>query len=190
MDTELDSSKTSSKKAVHKTGEFLEEQIANAVTNSYDDKIVKTKFGEETVVPSKKEENLKQIKTSIIKMKHFKVSKLLNDSTLSKFVTRKSVVVTDLPSGQYSVNKNIRFKTLMLRSDLFDFTEAYIFIREIVNLLAAAANENEKAEKNVAFQNNTPCRSCISKNNSILIASSENIDIVMTMYNLLEYIQN
>ena len=88
MDTELDSSKTSPKKAVHKTGEFLEEQIANAVTNSYDDKIVKTKFGEETVVPSKKEENLKQIKTSIIKMKHFKVSKLLNDSTLSKFVTR------------------------------------------------------------------------------------------------------
>ena len=96
-------------------------------------------------------------------------------------MTRKSVVVTDLPSGQYSVNKNIRFKTLMLRSDLFEFTEAYIFIRGIVNLLAAAANENEKTEKNVAFQNYTPFRSCISKISSTLMASSENSDIVMTM---------
>ena len=62
MDTELDSSKTASKKAVHKTGEFLLEQIANAVTNSYDDKIVKTKFGEETVVPPKKRKILNKLK--------------------------------------------------------------------------------------------------------------------------------
>ena len=54
MDTELNSSKTASKKAVHKTNEFLVKQIANAITNSYDEKIVKTKLGEETVVPPKK----------------------------------------------------------------------------------------------------------------------------------------
>ena len=52
-------------------------------------------------------------------MEHYKISKLLNDSTVSKFVTKKWVEVNDLWSGQYSVNKNIRFKTSMLRSDLW-----------------------------------------------------------------------
>ena len=62
MDTELNSSKTASKKAVHKTNEFLVKQIANAITNSYDEKIVKTKLGEETVVPPKKRKILKKLK--------------------------------------------------------------------------------------------------------------------------------
>ena len=37
--------------------------------------------------------------------------KILNDSTVSKFLTKKWIEVNDLSSGQYSVNKNIRFKT-------------------------------------------------------------------------------
>ena len=53
-------------------------------------------------------------------MKHYKISKLLNDSTVSKFVTKKWTEVSDLSSGQYSVKKNMRFKTSMLRSDLCD----------------------------------------------------------------------
>ena len=39
------------------------------------------------------------------------LSKLLNDSTVSKFVTRKQMEVNDLLGGQHYVNKNIRFKT-------------------------------------------------------------------------------
>ena len=58
-------------------------------------------------------------------MKHYTISKLSNDSTVSKFVTKKWVKVNDLSSGQYSVNKNIRFKTSMLRSDLSDYSDAY-----------------------------------------------------------------
>ena len=34
-----------------------------------------------------------------------------------------------LQSGQYSVNKNIRFKTIMLRSDLCDYSDACIFLK-------------------------------------------------------------
>ena len=60
----------------------------------------------------------------------------------------------------------------------------------VLLLLPAAANENDKAEKNVAFKNNAPFRSCISKINSTLIDSAEDLDIVMLMYNLLEYSQN
>ena len=59
-----------------------------------------------------------------------------------------------------------------------------------IDLLAAAANENHKAEKDVAFKNNVPFRSCISKINSTLIDNGEDLDIVMPMYNLLEYSQN
>ena len=48
-------------------------------------------------------------------MEHYKISKLLSTSSVSKFVTKKWAEVNDLSSGQYSVKKNIRFKTSMLR---------------------------------------------------------------------------
>ena len=49
-------------------------------------------------------------------MEHYKIYKLLNDSIVSKHVTeKKQVEVNDLSSGQYFVNKNIRFKTSVLR---------------------------------------------------------------------------
>ena len=46
----------------------------------------------------------------------------------------------------------------MLRSDLCDYFDAYIVVKGTIDLLAAAANENDKAEKNVAFKNNAPFR--------------------------------
>ena len=55
-----------------------------------------------------------------MKMEHYKLSKLLNDSTVPKFVIKKQIKVNDFSSGQYSVKKNVRFKTSMLRSDLCD----------------------------------------------------------------------
>ena len=79
-------------------------------------------------------------------MKHHKTSKLLNDSTVSKFVTKKWFKVNDLSIGQYSVNKNVRFTTSMLRSDLCDYSDAYIVVKGTIDLLVAAANENHKAE--------------------------------------------
>ena len=94
-------------------------------------------------------------------------------------MTKKLVEVNDLSSGPYSVNKNIRFKTSMLRSDLCDYSDAYIVVKRVIDLLAAAANENDKAEKNVAFKNNVPFRSWISKINNTLIENAEDLDIVM-----------
>ena len=77
----------------------------------------------------------------------------------------------------------------MLRSDFCDYSDAYIVVKGTINFLALAANENDKAEKNVAFKNNAPFTSCISKINSTLIDNAD-FDIVMLMYNLLEYSQN
>ena len=64
-----------------------------------------------------------------MKMEHYKISKLLNDSIASKFVRKKWVEVNDLLNGQYSVNKNIMFKTSMLRSDLRDYSNSYIVVK-------------------------------------------------------------
>ena len=54
----------------------------------------------------------------------------------------------------------------MLRSDLYDYSDAYIVVKVAIDLLAAGANENDKAEKDVVFKNNAQFRSCISKINS------------------------
>ena len=48
------------------------------------------------------------------KMEHFKISESLTDSIVSKFVTKKWIEVNDVSGGQYSSNKNIRFKTKLL----------------------------------------------------------------------------
>ena len=51
------------------------------------------------------------------------------------------------------LTKNIRFKTSMLRSDSCDYGDAYIVVKGAIDILAAAANESDKAEENVAFKN-------------------------------------
>ena len=61
-------------------------------------------------------------------MKHYKICKLLNNSTVSKVVTKKWIEVNDFSVLQYSVNKNISFKIPMLRSDLCYYSEEYIVV--------------------------------------------------------------
>ena len=81
-------------------------------------------------------------------MEYYKISKLLNDSNVSKFVTKKWIEVNDLSSGQYSVNKSIRFKTSMLRSDLCNYRDAYIVIKGTITV--EGANDAKKRNKKLA----------------------------------------
>ena len=62
-------------------------------------------------------------------MEHYQISKLLNDSTVSILLTKKFVEANDLSSGQYSVNRNIKFRTLVLISDLCDYSDAYTVVK-------------------------------------------------------------
>ena len=121
-------------------------------------------------------------------MEHHKISKLLNDSTVSKFVTRKWIEVNDLSCGQYSVNKNRGFKTTMLRSNLRDYSNAYIVAKGSITV-EGTINAN-KRNKMAAFKDSAPFRSCISKINNTFIDNAEDLDILMLMYNLLEYSDN
>ena len=73
----------------------------------------------------------------------------------------------------------------MLRPYLCDYSHAYI-MKKTIDLLAATANENES----LAIKNNSPFRSCMSKFSNSLIGKTEDLDIVMPMYNFLEYSRN
>ena len=52
---------------------------------------------------------------------------------------------------------------LSTETDFCYYRDAYIVVKGTMDLLVAAANENDKAEINVSFKNNAPFRSCISK---------------------------
>ena len=51
-------------------------------------------------------------------------------------------------------------------------------------------NDANKRNKNLAFKNNAPFIYCISKINGVKIDNAEDLDVVMPMYNLLEYSKN
>ena len=77
---------------------------------------------------------------------------------------------------------------LMLRSDLCDCSDAYIVVKGTITV--TGTTDVKKGIKNLIFKNNTPFRSCISKINNTILDNAEYLDIVMPMYNLLEYSEN
>ena len=76
---------------------------------------------------------------------------------------------------------------LRLRSDLCDYSDAYIVVKGTITI---EKPNNAKRNKAVAFKNNTPFINCISKINGVKIHNAEDLDVVMPMYNLLEYSKN
>ena len=52
-----------------------------------------------------------------------------DDKDLPRFATEKKIEVYDQSEKSYSVNKEFRIKTSMLRSDLCDFSDAYIVVK-------------------------------------------------------------
>ena len=99
----------------------------------------------------------------------------------------------------------------MLRSGLCDFSDAYIVVKGIIIVAKKAftaddieapnnrganatvtntANDIEFGKKKLVFKNNAPFINCVSKINGVKIDNAEDLDVVMPMYNLLEYSKN
>ena len=57
-----------------------------------------------------------------------------DDKDLPRFVTKKWIEVYDQSEKNYNPNKEIRIKTSMLRSDLCDFSDAYIVVEGDITL--------------------------------------------------------
>ena len=57
-----------------------------------------------------------------------------DDKDLPKFVSKQWIEVYDQSEGNYDVIKEIRIKTSMLRSDLCDYSNAYIVVKGIITV--------------------------------------------------------
>ena len=122
-------------------------------------------------------------------MEYDKINNLLDSEreNLSKFITREYIRVNSL-SNTYDENKSIRFKTPMLRSDLCDYADAYILVSGTITV--AGSHPRDRQNKPVRLKKNAPFVSCITRINGELIEDADDLDIVMPMYNLLEYSKN
>ena len=127
-------------------------------------------------------------------MEHQKISNMLNDASNqpSKFRTRNWVEINDEAGCIYSPNKQINFKTSMLRSILCDYGDVYILIKGnlTVNNTAEAGAAADNTNKKVKFKNCAPFTNCISKINNAQIGDAEYIDTVMPIDNLIVYSDN
>ena len=106
---------------------------------------------------------------------------------LSKFVTTQYVKVNSL-LNTYNENKSIRFKTPMLRSSLCDYSDAYILVNGTITVIGN--HPRDRQNRLLILKNNAPFISCITRIYGELIEDADDLDIVMPMYNLLEYSKN
>ena len=91
----------------------------------------------------------------------------------------------------------------MLRSNLCDYADAYILVNGYITInrnagppeerteaQLLAARQADERDKGVIFKNCGPFTNCISRVNNTDIDNAQDIDIVMPMYNLIEYSDN
>ena len=129
-------------------------------------------------------------------MEYQKIANLIDDTSNqpSKFRTKNWVEINDESRGTYNANSQIKFKTTMLKSSLCDYSDAYLSVKGTVTITGAgvdaAARQAGERDKGVAFKNCAPFINCISEINNTQVDSAQDIDIIMPMYNLIEYSDN
>ena len=125
----------------------------------------------------------------------------------SKLRTKNCVEINDESRGTYNVNRQIKFKTAMLKSSLCDYSDAYILVKGKIAIAGRAepepdagnprtaaqllpARKAHERDNGVPFKNCAPFTNCISEINNTQVDNAKDIDIVMPMYNLIEYSNN
>ena len=128
-------------------------------------------------------------------MEYQKIANLLESTSdnLSKFRTSNWIEINDESRGNHA-NSDIRFKTTMLRSNLCDYADSYILVKGTITITGAgddaAARRADERNKAVTFKNCAPFTKCISRINNTDTDDAHDINIVMPMYNLIEYNDN
>ena len=128
-------------------------------------------------------------------MEYQKITNVLGTmpDEVPRFITKKQIEVHDQSGNaedRYKPSKQIRFKTSILRSDLCDFSDAYIVVKGTITLTKDAAREFiDVRNRSLAFKSNT-FTNCISKINNVLTDNADNLDVVMPMCKLIENSKN
>ena len=112
-----------------------------------------------------------------------KIANLLNgsDNEFSKFATRKLYIINDQNNGQYGRgdenDSTIKFETKIIKPNLCDYSDAYSLVTGDITVTVGNANC-------------APFTRCEPHINDEHVETTENLDIIMPMYNFLEYSDN
>ena len=124
-------------------------------------------------------------------MKYQKIINLLDNASNqpSKFRTKNCVEINDLSNETYNTSAQIKFKTTMLKSSFRDYSDTYTLIKGniTVNNTAAADADANNINRKVIFKNCAPFTDWISEISNTQVDNAKYIDIVISMYNLIEY---
>ena len=129
-------------------------------------------------------------------MEYQKAINLLdNASNLpSNYRTKNRAEINDDSNGTYNVNGQIKLKTTMLKSSLYDYGDTQIHARGAITIRKARADAaaRQAGERNngVTFKNCAPFTDCISQINNTQIDYVEDVDVAMQMYNFEEHSSN
>ena len=126
-------------------------------------------------------------------MEYQKIMNLLDNTPNQppRFITKYWVEINDGSYGVYITGSQIKFKTSMIRSSLCDYRDAFVLVKgtiTVINTGTAAAPNNRN--KKVIFKNCAPFTDYIREINNKEIYHAKDIDVVMAIYNLIEYSDN
>ena len=127
-------------------------------------------------------------------MENQKIINLLNkdDIDLKHFATKKWYIINDEINTNKDTGANnpdtIKYDTRVLKPNLCDYADAYILVDGTIR--AEAANAANGAATRLALKNCAPFTECNLEINDEHVDIAENLDIVMPMYNLIEYSDN
>ena len=127
-------------------------------------------------------------------MENQKIFNLLDkiDTDSKHFATKKWYIINDENNTNYGVNKDtgannpdtIKCDTRVLKPNLCDYAEAYILINGTIG--ETGGNNNTR----LALRSCAPFIKCNLEINDEHVDTAENLDIIMPMYNLIEYSDN
>ena len=129
-------------------------------------------------------------------MEYQKIINLFDNTPnqLFKFRIKNWIDINDQSRGVYNVNSDIRFKTTMLKSSLCDYSDVCILVKGRIKITGEgaddAARQAGKRDKGAIFKNCAPFINCKSEINNTEIDNAKDIDIVIQMYDLIEYSDN
>ena len=112
----------------------------------------------------------------------------------SPFRTKNWVEINEYSHGTYNTNNQIKLNTSMLKSSLCDYSDAYVLAKGTItntrNETDDAAKQTDKENNEVILKNCAPVTKYISKTNGTQIENAKDPDVVMLMYNFIEYSDN
>ena len=124
-------------------------------------------------------------------MEYQKIINLLDNTPNqpTKFREKYWVKINDEERGTYNTNTQIKFKTSMLKSSLCDYSNVCILVSATITVAALVAGGGNN-DIQVVFKNCAPFTNCMSEINNTQIDNAKYIDVVMPMYDLIEYSNN